>query len=727
MKKVSLLTITLILWGCFLPVLTKAAAPLLIKELKCENLINPNAIDNTTPHFSWKNQSAGNRNIQQQYYEIEVASDSMLLLNGKADYWQSGKIKSSFSVMIPYNGKSLSSRSLCYWRVKVWDDKGKSTPWSDIARFGIGILNNEMQGSYIGISEEAGNIASPLLRKKFILRDKNTAFLHVNTLGYHEAYVNGQKVNPDVLSPAVSHLHKRSLIVTYDITPLLQEGENEILLWLAKGWYRNNTFNAVYNGPLVKAQLDMLQQGKWNTILTTDKTWTGRPGGYTETGTWQALQFGGERADGRLIPQSLETEALNSLEWYPVVEKSVPEHAVSPEMTEPNKIKETIPVQHIRQLDQSTWLLDMGKVLNGWFEIYLPHAKEGEEILMEYTDYLDKDGNFLDQGQHDIYIAAGNKKDVFRNKFHNHAFRYVKISNLSAAPEKKDINAYLIYTDFRKTSSFECSDPDLNAIHDMIQYTMQCLTYSGYMVDCPHLERAGYGGDGNSSAETLQTMYDVAPLYTNWIQAWHDTMREGGSIPHVAPNPGAGGGGPYWCGFIIMGPWQTYLNYNDDRLIQKYYPTMKEWLGYVEKYTVNGLLGRWPDLPYRDWFLGDWLAPIGVDAGSPLSVSLVNNCFISDCFSTMEKIATILGKTEEAREYAVRRENLNQLLHTTFYNPEQRTYATSSQLDMAYPMLVGVTPSSEYQKVKDKLVALTSERDKGHIGVGLVGVPILTK
>ena len=261
----------------------------------------------------------------------------------------------------------------------------------------------------------------------------------------------------------------------------------------------------------------------------------------------------------------------------------------------------------------------------------------------------------------------------------------------------------------------------------MIQYTMKCLAYSGYMVDCPHLERAGYGGDGNSSTESLQTMYNVAPLFTNWMQAWDDSMREGGSLPHVAPNPGAGGGGPYWCGFIIMAPWQTYLNYNDPRLIEKHYPAMKEWLGYVEKYTVDGLLKRWPDTPYRDWFLGDWLAPIGVDSGNELSINLVNNCFVSDCFSKMEKIAGILGKPDEAKEFASRRDKLNQLLQKTYYNKDEKMYSTGSQLDMSYPMLVGVTPPTLYDEVKERLLSLTAERHNNHIAVGLVGVPILTK
>ncbi len=212
------------------------------------------------------------------------------------------------------------------------------------------------------------------------------------------------------------------------------------------------------------------------------------------------------------------------------------------------------------------------------------------------------------------------------------------------------------------------------------------------------------------------------------METWGgDSMREGGSLPHVGPNPGAGGGGPYWCGFMVMAPWQTYLNYGDTRLIEIYYPYMKEWLKYVEKYTVDGLLKRWPDTKYRDWFLGDWLAPMGVDSGNELSINLVNNCFVSDCFATMEKLAMILGKPDEAKEYAMRKDNLNKLLHTTFYKQEESMYSTGSQLDMTYPMLVGVTPSDIYPQVRNQLINLTSKNHNDHIAVGLVGVPILTK
>jgi alpha-L-rhamnosidase len=531
-------------------------------------------------------------------------------------------------------------------------------------------------------------------------------------------------VGNNVLSPAVSQLGKRSLIVTYDITPYLKTGTNELLLWIGTGWYKKTTFGTAHNGALVKAQLDVRRKGGWQTLVTTDASWKGIPTGYRDTDTWQALRFGGERIDANLIPTDLKPQTLAGLSWRPVAVVDVPTHLASPEMTEPNTIQETITPQSIRRLNETSWLIDMGKSVVGWFQMSLPPLSKGDEIVLEYTDMIDKDV-FQDQKQRDIYIASGAGNELFRNRFNYHAFRYVRISNLSAKPE--DIKAHLIHGDFRSISSFECSDPDLNAIHDMIQYTMRNLTLGGYMVDCPHLERAGYGGDGNSSTEALQLMYGVSPLYTNWLQAWSDVMREGGSLPHVAPNPGAGGGGPYWCGFIVMAPWRTYLNYGDPRLIERYYDAMKQWLGYVDQYTKDGLLQRWPDTPYRDWYLGDWLAPAGVDSGNKASIDLVNNCFVSQCLTTLSKIAQVLGKPEEAARFSQRRDELNILLHHTFYHPETHTYATGSQLDMSYPMLTGVTPPALYNQVKQQLIALTKERHNDHIAVGLVGVPILTE
>lgn len=118
---------------------------------------------------------------------------------------------------------------------------------------------------------------------------------------------------------------------------------------------------------------------------------------------------------------------------------------------------------------------------------------------------------------------------------------------------------------------------------------------------------------------------------------------------------------------------------------------------------------------------------MGVDSGDQSSVDLVSNCFISECLGTMSKAALTLGKKEEAEEFAIRKGKLNGLIHRTFYHPNDGIYSTGSQLDMCYPMLVGVVPDSLYSRVKENMMAITAEKHKGHIAVGLVGVPILTE
>lgn len=701
--------------------------PFILTELKCENLVNPLGIDNATPHFSWK--LKGDRlKGGQAYYEIQVASDSLLLVRDKADLWNTGKLKSDASVMVPYQGSPLTSRSLCYWRVRAWDQKKQASAWSPVARFSVGILDkSRMQGEYIGLSVQGGKVCAPILRKKVNTLKGETYFLHVNTLGYHEIYINGKKVGENVLAPAVSHLTKRSLIVTYDITPYLSEGENDLLIWLGQGWYKKTTFGAAYDGPLVKAELDVLKNGKWEVLAQTDSSWLGRESGYEDTGSWRALQFAGEKVDGRVLPADLSSQTLDKMKWVPVVIVDVPNHIASPQMCEANKVHHSLQPVSINKLDDGGWLVDMGKVQTGWFEMQMPVLPIGHEVMMEYSDNLTKEGEFDKQGESDIYISGGRKGECFRNKFNHHAYRYVRITNLPVKPEAGWMKSLLIHGNYKQTATFECSDADLNAIHDMIQYTMKCLTFSGYMVDCPHLERAGYGGDGNSSTMSLQTMYDVAPTFENWVQTWSDSMREGGSLPHVGPNPGAGGGGPYWCGFFVLAPWRTYINYNDPRLMEHYYNQMKEWFKYVDTYTVDGLLKRWPDTKYRDWYLGDWLAPAGVDAGAQSSVDLVSNCFISECLGVMNKMALTLGNNAEAEKFADRKEKLNKLIHRTFYRADEGIYSTGSQLDMCYPMLVGVVPESEYDTVMKNMLAITEDKHKGHIAVGLVGVPILTE
>ena len=705
------------------------AGPLSLYDLRCEDLDSPTAIDSAAPHFSWKIMADAGATMQ-THYEVMVATSRKALQRDEADLWSSGKVASDESVMVPYGGNALASRTLAYWKVRVWDNYGNVSPWSDVQRFGVGILSaEEWQGEYIGLKD----CTVPQLRKQFEVKDKSATYmLHVNSLGYHEVYLNGEKVTDDVLAPAVSEMAKHSLSVTYDLTPLLKRGKNDLMLWLGRGWYRDALYPemAVHKGPLVKVELDAVRDGNAEVVLVTDSTWKVRQSEYTEygAGSWKPYEFGGEILDGAKILPNLKSKTLDGVEWQDAWVADVPKHKVSPQMCEPNYIKESITPKEIRQLEDGSWFVDMGKCLNGWVEIDFPQMAAGERVTMEYTDQLDENGNFspMPRGKNkfaDEYIAAGKGNEIFCKKFNHHAYQYILITNLPTAPEK--ITGYLVTQGFRKSAEFDSSDKDLKDIYSMIEYTFNALAWGGYIVDCPHLERMGYGGDGNGSCRTFQTMYQGAPLYYNWMQMWEDDMREGGSLPHAVPNPYRTGGGPYWCSFVIMAPWQTYLNYGDSRLLEQYYPLMKKWFEYVDAYTVDGLLRPWPNEWYRHWYLGDWIAPEGVDYKNTTSVDLVSNCVISQCLDLMSKIATVLDKPADAEQYVARRAELNKLIHKTFFNEKTSTYATGSQIDQAYPLTVGVAEGEVAERVKQAMFDETASRN-GHLGAGLVGVTIVT-
>ena len=327
----------------------------------------------------------------------------------------------------------------------------------------------------------------------------------------------------------------------------------------------------------------------------------------------------------------------------------------------------------------------------------------------------------------DLLVCSGQGCDTFRNKFNHHVFRYVIIEGAVNRPELPDVKAHRFSGLATSGSSFHCSDPDMNRIHDMIAYTMDNLVFSGYMVDCAGIERLGYGGDGNASALTLQTMYDSDPIFVNWLQAWNDVIGEDGHLTHTAPSPIKAGGGPYWCSFIVQAPWRVYMSYADPRLIERCYDNMLKWIGYVDKYTVDGLLRKWPDDNHRWWYLGDWYAPRGTDVTLEESVNLVSNCAISQCYEDLIKIALILGKDEDSKMFKKRKSELDALIHKTFYHPEEGIYGTGSQLDMVYPMLVGAVPAELVGKVESKLFERTRSIYDGHLSAGLVGVPVIAE
>jgi len=701
---------------------------LAVYNLKCENLINPQGIDTVIPRVSWKIHGHRNGTLQAAY-QIMVACRKNGLEQDRADLWDSGKILDSNSVWIPYGGKPLHPGLVYFWKVRIWDDQGQCSPWSPVAEFSIGLLSRgEWKASFITLQTAAGYRECPQLKKSFDVQDLNQkTLLHVNSLGYHEAYLNGKKIGEGVLAPAVCQFDKRSRVITYDLTPLLQKGQNMLMLWLGSGWYTYGLPGVSNDGPVVRAQMERVSGDSREIVMTTDSTWMGRKSAYTRQGNWLPHQFGGEILDGSLAQHALQTDDAAGGDWAPVTIVDLPSIEATPQMVEQNRIIESWHPAKIEKIAPDTLLVDMGRNLTGWFTIHFPPLRQNQEVTLEYCDHLDPSGKFVDQRQTDRYLAAGLGNEMFTNKFNYHGFRYVRIANLPQIPAIDSLSVGLISTGYEAASSFSCSDPELNRIHNMIAYTLRCLSLGGYLVDCPQMERLGYGGDGNASTATAQLMYGLNPLYKNWLQAWADCIRADGGMPHTAPNPYPAGGGPYWCGFIITASWNTYQQYGDLSILEHYYPVMQKWLGFVDAHTVGGLLKKWPDTNYRGWYLGDWASPEGVDQTAETAIDLVNNCFIVVCLDRMQHIAGALNHSADAASYETRKSSIQKRIHQQFFHPETNSYGTGTQIEQTYPLLAGVVPDSLIRSVTQTLTHLTEQKYAGHLACGLVGIPVLTQ
>ena len=155
----------------------------------CEYHTNPIGIDILKPRLSWKIVST-ETNVMQSAYEIKVTDQTA---KGKV-IWNSGKVNSDKSVNIEYDGPALNSMQRVYWQVRIWDNNGKATDWSEPAFWEMGILKPEQwTANWITMENEVkldGSKPSHYFRKEFSTSKKmKSARVYVSSLGFIPTFI----------------------------------------------------------------------------------------------------------------------------------------------------------------------------------------------------------------------------------------------------------------------------------------------------------------------------------------------------------------------------------------------------------------------------------------------------------------------------------------------------------------------------------------------------------
>jgi alpha-L-rhamnosidase len=142
----------------FLGLLPMSGAPATVRvaDLRCEYRKNPLGIDEASPRLSWRIEpvSATARGVRQSAYQVIVASTASRAAAGQGDLWDTGRVAGDQSIQLPYAGKPLVSMASVLWRVKVWDQDGQASAWSDPAMWSMGLLRPEdWKAKWIGKDE----------------------------------------------------------------------------------------------------------------------------------------------------------------------------------------------------------------------------------------------------------------------------------------------------------------------------------------------------------------------------------------------------------------------------------------------------------------------------------------------------------------------------------------------------------------------------------------------
>ncbi len=705
-----------------------------VEDLRCEYCTAPVGIDAIRPRLSWLTRS-DQRGWRLAAYQILVASSEEKLERDFGDLWDSDRTAAHQSIHVAYQGLPLESSTRYWWKVRVWDQDGQPSAWSAPSVWTMGLLKpDDWNAQWIGTPpvkvENELTVTKAVLPTIQFRRDihleaaPTSATVTVNSPAYFELYVNGEKVDRDVLSPAVSKLDKQAFSMTYDVSKYLVAGNNCVGLWLGTGWA---------DSIVVRAQLDAIVNGE-PLAIGSDTSWKTRKSGRYRIGQWKWGDFGGELVDARQAGPDWCRPGLDTSAWTSaVVAKSVSLGPVRNQPCPPNRLGDEIAPVSITPVGSALYEIDFGKALTGWFRMEMPAMERGTMVTMTFADTKsDSQKNRLvkigDAGwyQHfnqvSKFVSAGNKGEVFGNKFNYAAFRYVIVEGLSSPPAMGSVKAMLVDSDLEHTGHFECSKDLFNRIHEVNKWTQQCLNLGGYYVDCPHRERMGYG-DGQVATEGFMTNFRADGFYRKWLTDWRLLQKPDGGLPNSAPF-GKGGGGPGWGGLMSAIAWRHYLYYGDRRVLEENYDAIRRYVEYLEAISqsnhdiLTGNTGKFS-------FIGDWVAPRrGMDtdnAPSHEARQLFNNCYRVHQIELLVRMARVLRKTDDANYYSNRLSEIRPKVHKAFYDVEKQQYVLDDQAYYIMPLMTGVTPDALRPLLLKKLEENILKKNAGHLDTGMLG------
>ena len=744
------------------------SAKVSVTNPKTEGLVNPLGIDAVNPRFSWQIMS-DKKEVVQTAYQIVVSSD------GK-ELWNSGKVTSDQQLWIPYQGVTLKSNQHCTWQVKVFTNKGESD-WCEPQQFSMGLLSeSKWRGRWIGLEslqpgEQQGRhskLAARYLRKEFDLQDKpiKRATAFVAGLGVYEMYVNGWHSGYDisVLQPVPSDYRKTIYYNTYDITEALkdqvvdrpseQRKHNCIGIVLGNGRYfamrQDKPYkNATFGLPKCRINIIIEYEDGTTQRVQTDETWK-----VTANGPIRANnEYDGEEYDARMEMPGWNQVGFDDSAWQQAERTAIPTGTLRAQMM-PGMRSEECGVRSVEgeyssgkailpppsTLHTPPLIIDFGQNISGWVS-FVPQGKEGDTIRIRYAERLNDDGtlytaNLRTARSEDIFVC-GKENREWRPTFVWHGFRYVEVKGKAT-----DFKAHLVADAMNSTGQFSCSDTIINKVVKNAWWGI-IDNYKGMPLDCPQRdERQPWLGDRTVGSLGESFLFDNERLYAKWMRDICEAQRSDGNIPDVAP--------AFWNYYSDNLTWPAALPFSCDMLWRQYgneqpiidsYPSIRKWMLHImEEYLHDGIITK-------DQY-GDWCVPPeklelihSQDPARKTDGALLSTAYAIRCLQLLESFATLQGLTEEAQDWAQRRQAMSEAFNRKFLTvkrgtsprhdhvlyPDSVFYGNNTATANLLPLAFGLVPDSCKDDVVRNVVENIMVRNRGHVSCGVIGISWLLR
>ncbi len=573
---------------------------------------------------------------------------------------------------------------------------------------------HEMFAQAKWLSNEAPEGKFLFLRGRFSLKGVKKATLRVLGLGFFHCFINGKRVGNDFFLPLSTDFEERKdypvgetvsghcvYVPEYDVTKLLENGENVIAIHFGGGWYtcgeasRFGEAKAIWRifGEDENGAFDFVssENDRIGESYVTDYHFT-----WTET---QNLLLGNVGA--------FEKEYDDS-SWQNAVSAKPLETDYLFSDCPPDRVRETLGISVVKKGEGYT-VYDCGKNISGYPVIKL-RGKAGEKVEIVHAEEINPDGELHPEfvhGQREIIVCNG-ECIVVRPLFTWYAFRYFAIYG-NAEPE----NVEVIYSDVPIISGFRSDNELLNWIHDTYVNTQLTNMHAGIPSDCPHIERRGYTGDGQLACHAAMNILGAESFYRKWIKDIRDCQDiHSGHIQYTAPYLHSGGGPGGWGCAIVEVPYRFYLHYGDVSVLEECYPNMLRYFDYLESHSVSDLVISDKE---GEWCLGDWCTPKSIVLPAPF----INNYFYIKSLEKCIEIAKIIGRTEDIPTFAEKIERRKNAIMAAYFNKWDGNFLGCQQGANAFAVDIGLGDERTYENMVEYYKEL-SGYDTGIFGTDIV-------